>query len=273
MRVVIFEDDGIEGFGPLTLLRHVGLLRRGTKSLLDAIVEKIPDARDVVLWGWPELSAVTKEGTGKAYNEKVYGPALLVNARARPTEGLLLQASLADPFVAVSGGELVAARLDTVPLKPGPIGRSVVRTLARRTKKLAAEPDPLFRGYWDLLEGNGLAIASQATRNEESLDLPRSVEVRGPSGNIMVDAGAEIEGQVTLDARLGPIVIKKGASVECFSRIMGPCYIGARTMVFSALIGGGTSIFETCKVGGQIENSVILPYTNKAHHGYVGDSY
>ena len=273
MRVVIFEDDGIEGFGPLTLLRHVGLLRRGTKSLLDAIVEKIPDARDVVLWGRPELSAVTKEGTGKAYNEKVYGPALLVNARARPTEGLLLQASLADPFVAVSGGELVAARLDTVPLKPGPIGRSVVRTLARRTKKLAAEPDPLFRGYWDLLEGNGLAIASQATRNEESLDLPRSVEVRGPSGNIMVDAGAEIEGQVTLDARLGPIVIKKGASVECFSRIMGPCYIGSRTMVFSALIGGGTSIFETCKVGGQIENSVILPYTNKAHHGYVGDSY
>jgi UDP-N-acetylglucosamine diphosphorylase/glucosamine-1-phosphate N-acetyltransferase len=89
----------------------------------------------------------------------------------------------------------------------------------------------------------------------------------------MVSAGAEIEGHVTLDVRLGPIIIDGGASIESFSRIMGPCYIGPRAKIMSAQIGGGTSIFDSCKIGGQVENSVILPFTNKAHHGYVGDSY
>ena len=40
-----------------------------------------------------------------------------------------------------------------------------------------------------------------------------------------------------------------------------------------AQIGGGTSIFDSCNVGGHVQNSIIMPFTNKAHHGYVGDSY
>ena len=273
MKVVIFEDEGLDGFGPLTRMRHLSLLRWGTKRLLDALVEKIPDARDVTLWGRPELSAVTKAETGKPYNEKVYGPAFLVNARARPTEGLLLPASWSEPFVAISDGQLVAARLDTVPLKPGGIGKNDVKGLVRKTRKVDAPSEQLFRGYWDLIASNGLAIAGQARKVEETPTLARSVEVRGPAANLIIDPGADIEGQVALDARLGPIVIGEGASIESFSRVMGPCFIGARTKVFSALVGGGTSLFETCKVGGQVENSIILPYTNKAHHGYIGDSY
>lgn len=148
-----------------------------------------------------------------------------------------------------------------------------VATLAKRAKRLTLQPDSLFTGYWDLLESNGLAIAEQAKPFNDALPIPRGVEVRGPVTNLMVDAGADIEGHVTLDARLGPIVVERGASIESFSRVMGPCYIGPRARVFSALIGGGTSIFESCKVGGQIENSVLLPFTNKAHFGYVGDSY
>ena len=273
MKVVIFEDDHLAGFGPLTLLRHASLLRWGTKRLLDALVEKIPDATDVTLWGRPELAAVTKEATRYSYNEKAYGGALFVNARTKPSEGILLPASWSEPFVAVSGGELVAARLDSVALKPGVITKKEVVGLAKKLKHAAVPPEPLFMGYWDLVEGNGLAIAEQARHFEETLPVPRAVEVRGPAANVMVDAGAEIEGYVTLDVRLGPVIIDRGASVESFSRIMGPCYLGPRVKVSSAQIGGGTSIFDSCKVGGQVENSIFMPYTNKAHHGYVGDSY
>jgi UDP-N-acetylglucosamine diphosphorylase / glucose-1-phosphate thymidylyltransferase / UDP-N-acetylgalactosamine diphosphorylase / glucosamine-1-phosphate N-acetyltransferase / galactosamine-1-phosphate N-acetyltransferase len=236
-------------------------------------VDKIPDATDVTLWGRPELSAVVKESTGKPYNEKVYGQAFFVNARARPTMDLLSRASRSEPFVALAGKELVAARLDTVPFDPGVVTKSAVSALAKRVKSAPPPPEPLFAGYWDLVESNGLAIADQARRFEDPLTLPRSVEVRGPSANVMVDAGAEVEGTVTFDARLGPIMIEKGAAVESFSRVMGPCYVGPRAKILSALIGGGTSIFESCKVGGQVENSILSPFTNKAHHGYVGDSY
>jgi len=273
MRVVVFEDDGLAGFGPLTLLRHTSLLHWGTKRLIDALVEKIPNATDVTLWGRPELAAVSKEDTKYSYNERAYGPTVLVNARTRPSEGLLLPASWSEPFVALSRGRLVAARLDSSALKPGVITKKGVASLAKRVKRVTTSSEPLFEGYWDLVEGNGLGIAEQARHFEETLPVPRGVEVRGPAANVIIDAGAEIEGHVTLDARLGPIVVDRGAVIESFSRIMGPCYIGPRVRMMSAQIGGGTSIFESCKIGGQVENSIILPFTNKAHHGYVGDSY
>ncbi len=270
---MVFEDGGLSGFGPLTLLRHASLLRWGTKSIIDSLIAKIPDATDVGIWGRPELSAVTKDTTGRPYNENVHGAAFFVNARAKPTEGLLSLASRQGEFVALAGGDLVAAKLGPGLLRPGVLPRRETARLARRVEGVALAPDALFRGYWDLIQSNGLAIAEQARHFEESLQPQRAVEVRGPSSNVMVAAGADIEGHVTLDARLGPIIIEAGAAVESFSRVMGPCFIGARTRVYSAQIGGGTSIFESCKVGGQVENSVIMPYTNKAHHGYVGDSY
>jgi len=273
MRVVVFEDDGLAGFGPLILLKHASLLRWGTKSLLDALVEKIPDATDVSLWGRPELAPVAKEATGYTYNEKFYGSTVLVNARAKPSEGLLLQASWSEPFVAISKGNLVAARLDSVPIKPGIVSKRGVASLTKRVKRVTTPAEALFEGYWDLVESNGLAIAEQAKPFEETLPVPRGVEIRGPTANVMVDSGAEIEAHVTLDVRLGPIIVDRGVSVESFSRIMGPCYLGPKARIMSAQIGGGTSIFESCRIGGQIENSIILPYTNKAHLGYVGDSY
>ncbi|MDG6910109.1 MAG: hypothetical protein JRN08_07040 [Nitrososphaerota archaeon] len=200
------------------------------------------------------------------------GSAFFVNARARPSEALLSLASKSEPFVALSGRELLAARLDLAP-KPGVLRRADVSKLAKRVERTGAAGETLFRGYWDLVQSNGLAIAAQAKHFRESLQLPRSAEVRGTSTNLMIHTGADVEGNVTFDARLGPIVVEAGATVESFSRVMGPCYIGAKTRVLSAQIGGGTSVFEQCKVGGQVENSVIMPYTNKAHHGYVGDSY
>jgi len=273
LRVVIFEDEGMAGFAPLTLLRHTALLRWGTKKLLDALVEKIPDATEVSLWGRPELSAVTRDETQRPYNEKVYGPTLMVNARAKPSEGLLLPASRSEPYISIWRGELVAARLDSVQLKPGVVTKRQVTNVAREVKRVNASSESLFRGYWDLVESNGLAIAEQARHFEEALPIPRGMEVRGPASSIMVDAGAEIEGHVTFDARLGPIIIDNGAAVESFTRVMGPCYIGPRAKIYSALIGGGTSIFDSCKIGGQVDNSIFLPFSNKAHHGYVGDSY
>jgi UDP-N-acetylglucosamine diphosphorylase / glucose-1-phosphate thymidylyltransferase / UDP-N-acetylgalactosamine diphosphorylase / glucosamine-1-phosphate N-acetyltransferase / galactosamine-1-phosphate N-acetyltransferase len=203
----------------------------------------------------------------------VYGAALFVNARARPTQRLTSLVSSSEPFAAVSESGLVAARLDSARFRPGPLNRVVASSIARSAKKAAAPPEPLFGGYWDLVESNGLAIADQARRFDEPLPIPRGLEVRGPASNVMVDEGAEIEGNVTFDARLGPIVVASGASIESFSRVMGPCYIGPKVKILSALIGGGTSIFDRCKIGGQVDNSVFLPFTNKAHHGYVGDSY
>ncbi len=86
------------------------------------------------------------------------------------------------------------------------------------------------------------------------------------------EAGAEIEPYVILDASAGPILIRRGATISSFSRIVGPCYIGENaTMVGDSV--RACSIGETCKVRGEISNSVMLGYSNKGHTGFVGHSY
>lgn len=246
---------------------------RGTKTLLGALSENVADATDVGLWGREELAAVTRESSGKEYNGKPDETALYINARAKPDRTFLEVSSRRTPFVALALGELVAARLDPGSLRPGVITKKEAARLGKKVERLDAPAGSLFAGYWELVESNGLAIAEQAGHFEDSLTLPSSVEARGPASNLRIEGGADVELHVAFDVRSGPVVIERGSTVESFSRIMGPCYVGSKCKVFSALIGGGTSIFEGCKVGGQVENSLIMPYTNKAHYGYVGDSY
>ncbi|MBI3840982.1 MAG: hypothetical protein HY297_03380, partial [Thaumarchaeota archaeon] len=190
-----------------------------------------------------------------------------------PGKDLLSDASRTTDFVAMADGKLFAARLVSSDLEPGVVPTKRVLALAKKLDRLELGRDSLFGGYWDLVETNGLAIAEQAGHFEDPLGIPASVEVRGSPSNLRISGEADVEKHVTFDTRLGPIIVERGASVESFSRVMGPCFLGPRVKLLSALVGGGTSIFEASKVGGQVENSIILPHTNKAHHGYVGDSY
>lgn len=273
MKLVIFEDDAGEGFGPLTMLRHVGQLRRGTKTLFEALREDIADATDLILWGRDYLSEVCREATGASYNSRVEGLVTFVNARARPGRLLIDLTSRKPPFVALAGNQIVAARLRATEMTPRPIGKKDSVRISKTVEKLETPADSLFNGYWDLVQTNGLAIAEQAKHSEDPLSLRSTIEVRGSRSNLRIDGRADVELHAMFDTRLGPVVVEEGASIESFSRVMGPCYIGPRTKVLSALIGGGTSVFEGCRVGGQVENSIIMPHTNKAHHGYIGDSY
>ena len=273
MKFVVFEDDATGGFGPLTMLRHTGQLNRGTKTLLEAIQENIADTADLMVWGRAVLKDVCRESLGKRYNEKVNGLTTFVNARARPGRLLSALTSKKTPFIAMTGKHVVAARVRGTGMTPGPIGKKDSVRIGKSVEKLETPTDSLFAGYWDLVQSNGLAIAAQAKRFEDPLSPPSTVEVRGPRSSLRISGRADVELYVTFDTRLGPVVVEDGASVESFSRVMGPCYIGPKARVYSALIGGGTSVFAGCKVGGQIENSIIMSHTNKAHHGYAGDSY
>jgi UDP-N-acetylglucosamine diphosphorylase/glucosamine-1-phosphate N-acetyltransferase len=273
LSVVVFEDDGLSGFGPLTSLRHVSQLRWGTRTLLDSVSQCAPDSTDMHLWGRDGLADVTREALRAEYNETPRGQALLVNAVAKPGKQLRSLLEKRGSFAAFSGDRLVAARLSLDSVRPGVLTKQKVTAATRGVQKTHIESGYLFAGYWNLVESNGLAIAEQAKPSEDSLTLPSAAEVRGPPSNLMVDARAEVEQFVTFDTRQGPIVIEGGTQIESFSRVAGPCYVGPRTRLFSAQVGGGTSIFEGCRVGGQVDNSVIMPHTNKAHLGYVGDSY
>jgi UDP-N-acetylglucosamine diphosphorylase / glucose-1-phosphate thymidylyltransferase / UDP-N-acetylgalactosamine diphosphorylase / glucosamine-1-phosphate N-acetyltransferase / galactosamine-1-phosphate N-acetyltransferase len=92
--------------------------------------------------------------------------------------------------------------------------------------------------------------------------------------NIFIEEGAQIKPGVVLDASTGPIFIDKDAIIFPNAVIEGPAYIGEGTKIKSgATLYENVSIGKICKVGGELEDSVIFPYSNKQHSGFIGHAY
>jgi UDP-N-acetylglucosamine diphosphorylase / glucose-1-phosphate thymidylyltransferase / UDP-N-acetylgalactosamine diphosphorylase / glucosamine-1-phosphate N-acetyltransferase / galactosamine-1-phosphate N-acetyltransferase len=92
--------------------------------------------------------------------------------------------------------------------------------------------------------------------------------------NIKIGKNNNIAPGVVLDASNGPIITGTNVKIMANAVIEGPCFIGNNSIIkIGAKIYGKTSIGEFCKVGGEVENSVIHAYSNKQHDGFLGHSY
>ena len=94
---------------------------------------------------------------------------------------------------------------------------------------------------------------------------------RSIAGEVFVK-GATIEPQVVFDASAGPIYVGAGTTVNAFTRLVGPCYIGRSSTILGDRIAT-CSIGDHCKVRGEMSNTVMIGYANKGHDGFVGHSY
>jgi glucose-1-phosphate thymidylyltransferase len=86
--------------------------------------------------------------------------------------------------------------------------------------------------------------------------------------------GATLGQYCVADAGKGPILLDVGASVgpHCFLR--GPAYLGPKSRIIEhSAIKDAVSLGHTTKIGGEVEASIVEPYTNKQHHGFLGHSY
>ncbi len=101
--------------------------------------------------------------------------------------------------------------------------------------------------------------------------LPDGVHVLG-SHPLILESNVQLEPGTLLDAREGPIQLGADVEIRAGTRLAGPAAIGTR----SRLLGGS---FERIATGpyaylhGELADSVVLGYTNKAHDGYIGHSY
>ena len=129
---------------------------------------------------------------------------------------------------------------------------------------------------WDLVRLNGPQLEQDfRTRphGPSKVTLGSQVAVLGPDEDVYIDASAQIDPFVVIDARSGPVWIEPGVKVQPFTRIEGPAYIGQDAQLFRANVKSGTSIGPVCRVGGEIEESIFHGYSNKYHDGFLGHSY
>ena len=61
--------------------------------------------------------------------------------------------------------------------------------------------------------------------------------------------------------------------IHPFTRVEGPCYIGKQSVLLGAKCRQGNTIGPICRVGGEVEQSILQGYTNKYHDGFLGHAY
>jgi len=90
--------------------------------------------------------------------------------------------------------------------------------------------------------------------------------------NIIIEANTAIE-HCIINASTGPVYIGKNTTIMEGAMLRGPVAIceGA-TVKIGAIIYVSTTVGPYCSVGGEIKNSVLQSYSNKAHDGYLGDA-
>lgn len=128
---------------------------------------------------------------------------------------------------------------------------------------------------WDIISNNSWAITEDIRMMSSGTTASEKKETIKTSGNhpLFVSPTANIE-HCTINLSDGPVFIDDNATIMDGAMLRGPIYIGKNSVVkMGATIYGGTSIGNDCVVAGEIKNSIFHSYSNKAHHGYIGDSY
>ncbi|MFW5663122.1 MAG: hypothetical protein ACOCZW_05305, partial [Bacteroidota bacterium] len=104
------------------------------------------------------------------------------------------------------------------------------------------------------------------------VDWPATYAVN--PGDIMIADSVNISPGVVINATEGPVIIDEGAKIMAHASIIGPCYIGKNsTIKIGAKIYEDCSFGPNCKIGGELENTIIHGYSNKQHDGFLGHSY
>lgn len=127
---------------------------------------------------------------------------------------------------------------------------------------------------WDIFGHNSWALQNDfelLTAGSVSRPISSTNQVIAPE-NVFIEEGASVECSI-INASTGPVYIGKNATVMEGCIIRGPFALceGA-VLKMGAKVYGATTIGPYCSAGGEIKNSVLFGYSNKAHDGYLGDS-
>lgn len=273
----LYDDANAREFEPFTLTRPVSELMAGV-AIIRERWERVSGQKAAGFIGASHLAHFDEPGAPRWVGPDAVIPAgsLIANSRFVPALGSSIQAGATQLHEASAyhcGNENCAVRTtDSVPCSRLFDGSLPLAALAHGAGSVPTTGQWL-KAPWDLIG----QLVDQLTQDIPYLASTLSVEPVADAtiiGTFAVyrEAGARIEPFVVLDATGGPILIRSGATVSSFSRIVGPCYIGPHATVVGDAIRA-CSIGDTCKVRGEISNSVMLGYSNKGHTGFVGHSY
>jgi glucose-1-phosphate thymidylyltransferase len=280
MQIIVFEDEQVARLHPITLGRPAYAIGCGSYRLIDWLAQLAVDAgaslRSVVR---PHLAAIQRFDFPQIDRQRPAAelPALLVNARLVPAvaawQALRKLIDSASTAAVYYDKQLAAAMI--APHGPAPppdadvghwskyLQHTINGNLPTHDGRL-----PLFVYPHDVIRHNLETIGDSLAHR---LAGGRFREV---ADGVYVADGARLGQYLVTDTSKGPVLLDEQAEVgpHCFLR--GPAYLGPKARVIEhSAIKDAVALGHTTKIGGEIEASIVEPYTNKQHHGFLGHSY
>lgn len=267
MSLVLYDDAAARLFEPFALTRPAGELRTGGEITRRRWTRVLgTDASGFIsaahLAQFEEFDAPTAAlGTLAAGT-------WVVNARCAP----VLDAAVPTAARAVRvGGRVAAVRLaSSLPVAAIADGGATLESFVAPGEALDIDGWWMDR-VWDLIRHLAPMLAADARAlSPPQTVVPAHVTALGAHA-VHIDRGAHVEPFVVVDATAGPVLVRRGATVHAFARLVGPCIIGADATVSGGRVAA-CSIGERVKVNGEINSTIMIGHCNKGHDGFVGHS-
>jgi UDP-N-acetylglucosamine diphosphorylase/glucosamine-1-phosphate N-acetyltransferase len=246
---VLFDDAGWNDLLPLTFTRPACEIRIGILTIREKWERRLKTTTFYKTQDYLQDKFPFRINESRA--------TIYINGRACPDDATVAEVRRLKPGQALFAGESLVAYAESI------------------KEKIASKGKALFINYpWDIFRNNGTELAADfvlITKGRKSKPLSRSNKVSG-KGKVFLEAGAYAECAV-FNTQNGPVYISKDATVMEGCLVRGGFGLGEHSeLKMGAKIYGPTTIGPHCKVGGEVNNSVIFGYSNKAHDGFLGNS-
>ncbi|MFZ4575430.1 MAG: putative sugar nucleotidyl transferase, partial [Phycisphaerales bacterium] len=272
MRNLVLFDDRLGTLGPLADLRASFDVRTGAFTTAERW-SRVPGLalRGVIV---PDRmrEVVAESVPGRAVNlgfgadERV----LLVNGRCAGVPAAVLGLQAGGWVVEPESGHLVGADLSA---------REALAFLAEGvlpfTRPMEVHGRVLISRPWHVRSSRDACIRSDLSLFGELASQPTPAGViRFGDHPVHLARSAKVYPGVVIDSEGGPVVVDERAVVRPGAMLVGPVYIGEHTSVLErATVRPNTAVGPWCKVNGEVGGTIFQGYSNKAHDGYLGDSW
>lgn len=265
MNYILFDDVRREQLLPLTFTRPVADIRIGILTIREKWERYLGES----------TSTLTEKYLNQKFPIRKAAHNLLINGSICPNKELVDRIqelkpgevlAMNDTIVALHVTEEELDKFGSDKIEDGDKGKVVEMKPKGSCLKI--------ENPWEVFHHNDQAIRADfelLTKGRKSQPLSDSNRVLGKE-NIFVEPGAKVE-MAILNASTGPIYIGKDAEIMEGAILRGPVALCEHAVVkMAAKIYGPTTIGPYSKVGGEVNNSVLFGYSNKAHDGFLGNS-
>ena len=261
MNFLLFDTPRYrEYLKPLTLTRPVADLRCGILTLREKWTKRLQQNVSVLSETYLREKYPSHYGEENCY----------INASCLPDDSWVQRVLALKPEECLYAGDQLVA----------------YRTAARLTYGFEPAPD-VDRSVYDgpitilgelphLFLNNGTQIEADVSLLRNTIDFggieDPFTRIYAPE-KVFVGKNVQVRAAI-INAEAGPVFIDDHAIVQEGAIIIGPAAVGRHAMVaFGAKIRSNTTLGPYCRVGGEVGNSIFHAYSNKAHDGFLGNSY